>query len=309
MQVNGLALHGGVGLLGARQKQHVVDHPRQPLVFLQVRCQQRLVVVAAAGFAQRQLGLAHQVVEWRAHLVRQVFGKARQPAKAVLQPRKHLVQRLAQLLQLLHLLHALQPQVQVLHIDGGGACGQPAHRAQAALADRPAQGKGQQRAGAQRQPEFEPVGGQHVCPLGQQLARHQRERLPFVHHMLPGQPGRFTAFGVLAVLQLHCAAGWQHGRCHLHRVDFNQRPARAVQHPQQVALVAQHVGVELGALAQRLNAVAVANQRAHALDPADQRLVVAPGNLARQRLVQVQAQRAQQQHADQGKHQRQPQAE
>lgn len=66
------------------------------------------------------------------------------------------------------------------------------------------------------------------------------------------------------------------------QIDLDQKSARTVEHPQQALAVAQRVGVELRVLAQRLDAVAVANQRAHALDPAHQGIVVAPGDLTRQ---------------------------
>ena len=204
----------------------------------------------------------------------------------------------------MHLRGAVEAQVQVLHINRRRPRRQPPHRAQPALADRPAQPKRQQRARTQRQPQFQPVRGQHLRALGQQLAGHQRQWLALVHDVLPRQPCRRRAG---AVLQLHPGAGGQQRHRHLQRVDFDQRLAGAAQHPQQVALVAQHVGVELRALAQRLDALAVANQRAHALDAPDQRGVVAPSHFARQRLVQIKPQRAQQQHADQGKHQREAQ--
>ncbi|MNN11263.1 hypothetical protein D3C81_1242160 [compost metagenome] len=306
MQVDRLAVHRGLRLLGAGEEQHAVDHPRQPLVLLLVGGQQVLVVLDRAGVAQGLLGVPHQVAQRRAHLVGEILGEARQLGEAVLQARQHLVQRRAQAAQLADLPDLVEAQVQVLHVDGPRPRRQLTQRAQAAQADQPTEQEGQQRPGGQRQPEFQPVGGEHLAALGEQLAGDQGQAAALVLDVQPGQPRRLGRQGV-AQLHRRPARQLRHGQCG--GVDLDQHLPVVADDPQQAVAIAQHVGVQLRPLAQRLDARAVVEQRAHAFQAPEQGLVVAPGDFPLQRLVQVEADGAEQQHADQGEQQRQAQAQ
>ena len=73
----------------------------------------------------------------------QVFGEARELGEAVFQAREHLVECLAERLQLTDVFKLIEAQVQVLHVNRGGARCQLTHRAQAALADQPTEPKGE----------------------------------------------------------------------------------------------------------------------------------------------------------------------
>jgi len=251
---------------------------------------------------QHLLGLPHEIAERRAHLVGEVLAEARQPREALFQPIEHLVHSRTQRLQLAGHGRFIEAQVQVLHVDGQGLAGQVTHRAQGAPADQPAEQGRQQGAEAQRPPELGAVGGQHLLALGQHAPGHQcQPRL--TRQPPPGQP---RAFGIA---QRRGVAGRQWRYRQPRRVDFDQCASLRIEQPEQAVAIAQHVLVQLRPLAQRLDAGAVLQQRLHALQPAKQRLVVTPADLALQRAVQIQADGTEQHHRDQGESQRQAQAE
>jgi len=192
--------------------------------------------------------------------------------------------------------------VQVLHVDRQGLTRQPAHRAQRAPADQPAEHGCQQRADTQRPPQLGAIGTQHLFALAQQAPGHQRQpRL--AGQLSPGQTR------VADIPQRHRIGGRQWRNRQTGRVDLDQRAPLGIQQPEQAVAVAQHVLVQLRPLAQRVDAGAVVQQRLHALQPAEQRLVVAPDDLAFQRAVQVEADGAEQHHRDEGEGQCQAQAE
>ncbi len=248
----------------------------------------------------------------RTHLVGKVFGKARQLDKAVGQARQHLVERCAQLLQLLRFFQRRRCQLhrhvllQAPHVDGGGLLRHQPHRPQRALADQPAQYKRQQRPAGQRRPQGHAVAGQHALALGQHLGGDHGEPAVALPDVDPRQPRRLAGSDIG---EADRGRGRQGRQRQAARIDSDQQLPLGVEHPQGVVAVAQHVGVQLRAPAQRLDTVAVGDQRAHAIDPACQRDVVAPRQLACQGPVQEHADGPQQQRACQGKPQRQAHAQ
>ena len=88
-QAERLLLRDDQAMLGLGEKQHVGDHARQPLVFLQAGGQQVAVFVAVARLGQRHLGLHAQGVERRAQFVGEVGGKVGQALEGFLQPAEH----------------------------------------------------------------------------------------------------------------------------------------------------------------------------------------------------------------------------
>ncbi len=89
---------GNMSMVGTRQEQHVIEHARQPLIFFHIGYQQSLIFFLQARLCKRHLGLHHQIIDWRAQVVRQVGRKLRQPLETIVQTVQHAIEGHHQLL-------------------------------------------------------------------------------------------------------------------------------------------------------------------------------------------------------------------
>ena len=229
------------------------------------------------------------------------LAEARQTRETLLQPGQHLVQRRTQRFQLARHGRVVEAQVQVLHVDRQGLTRQPAHRAQRAPADQPAEHGCQQRADTQRPPQLGAIGAQHLFALAQQAPGHQRQpRL--AGQLSPGQTR------LADIPQRHRIGGRQRRNRQTGRVDLDQRAPLGIQQPEQAVAVAQHVlaAAAAGAARRRWRC----RPAAPACAPAGR---AAPGRRARRSRVPAsgtgRADGAEQHHRDEGEGQCQAQAE
>ncbi|MCY1222230.1 hypothetical protein D9M72_343150 [compost metagenome] len=221
-------------MVGARQEQHVLDHARQALVLFQVGFEQRLIFGHASALRQRDLGLADQVADRRAEIMRQVRREFGQPREAVLQPRQHVIEGRRQLAQLGRCAADVKPRGKAAGGDRGGIGSHAPQRPQPAPRQHEAQPRRHSSA-AQR-------GPQHLVAV----FADQRHAVAGIaqHHDLHGLVGipqlaqrRNAARGhaILGVPGLQHALLWLHGggqhaqRRHgfIARVERDQRLALA----------------------------------------------------------------------------------
>ena len=148
-------------LLRARQKQHAVDHARQPFQLFHIRRHQLFIFVRTAGAGQHDLALPQQIGDGRAKLMREVGGKLRQPRIAFLQPRQHGVQGPDQGQQFRRGIARLQLLLQLAGPHQGRMRGNIAQRPQSPQQHHAGQQGRHQRADGNRHDDLPAVGGKH----------------------------------------------------------------------------------------------------------------------------------------------------
>ena len=79
-------------LVGLGEEQHVADHARDALVFLEVRGQDVLVFVERARPRQRDLGLGHQVRDRRTQFVGYIRRIIAEPLESGFEPSEHAIE-------------------------------------------------------------------------------------------------------------------------------------------------------------------------------------------------------------------------
>ena len=113
MQIQRHALGDQQVFIRLRQKQHIADHFRHPVVLFQAGVEHIFQLLHRTRLAQRDLGLGDQVGDRCAHLMGDIGGEIGLAAEHVLDPADHLVKRDHQLFQLDRYAVRIQPHVEI----------------------------------------------------------------------------------------------------------------------------------------------------------------------------------------------------